>query len=189
MVAVLGAVIALVAAMFLLFYVPPPPATLDFSQTSEIVIEDGWQGISPTSPEKAQYTLSLSEGQFEGNAYFSAGHNPPLHITASITIPQEVVQSFLLALAQSKLEYGTYIMRSIHLDDYPRISIALKYDQNEIRFGTADPKDPFWSAKFNGREYVVNSDVPGTALILLYPYLKRDVYRGLIDEARKQSWP
>jgi hypothetical protein len=133
--------------------------------------------------------LSLNEEQFEGNAYFSADHNSPLHITESITIPQEVVQPFLKALAQSKLEYGTYIVRAVHLDDYPRISIALKYDQNEIRFWTGDPKVPFWGVKFNGREYVVNSDVPGTALLPLYPYLKRDVYRGLIEEARKQSWP
>jgi hypothetical protein len=187
--AALGVVITLVVAMFLLLYVPPPPATLDFSRTTEIVIEDGWQGISPTSPEAARYTLSLGEGQFEGHAYFSAGHNPPLHITESITIPQEVVQPFLKALAQSKLEYGTYIVRAARLDDHPRIFIVLKYDQDEISFGTADPKDPYWGVKFNGRDYVVNSDIPGTTLTPLYPYLKRDVYRGLIEEARKQSWP
>lgn len=184
-----GGIIICAIAIFLLFYIPPPPDALDFSHTTQIVIEDGWQGVSPTSPEKAQYVLNLNEGQFEGSAYFSAGHNPPLHITESITIPQEVIQPFLKALAQSKLEHGTYIVRAVRLDDHPRIFIALKYEQNEISFGTADPKDPFWGAKFNGHDYVVNSDIPGTALIPLYPYLKRDVYRGLIEEARKQSWP
>ncbi len=186
---ILGSVIICAIAMFSLFYVPPPPDVLDFSHTTQIVIEDSWQGISPTSPEEAQYTLSLSQGQFAGNAYFSAGHNPSLNITESITIPQEAAQPFLQALARSKLEYGTYIVRAVHLDDYPRLSIMLKYVQNEIRFRTLDPKDPFWGVELNGREYVVNSDAPGTALIPLYPYLKRDVYRELIEEARKQSWP
>ncbi len=141
---ILGGIIVFAIAVFLLFYTPPPPDALDFSHTTQIVIEDGWQGISPTSPEEAQYTLSLSQGLFAGNAYFSAGHNPPLHITESITSPQEVAQPFLLALALSKLEYGTYVVRAVHLDDYPRLSIVLKYDQNEIRFRTMEPKDPFW---------------------------------------------
>jgi hypothetical protein len=164
----------------------------EFSQISDcdsIVIADRWVGLSDIAPISAHYSIQKSGGAFRGKAIFMVGHDDHANTSVvKIEIPNTAIQSFLKMLSQTPVEKGTYKPRIQHTDDFPEIVVDLGVKKKSFVFGTSSQGEDHvpWRVKFEGEEYIINSDIPGKALAILKPYMKRDELQRLMEQTKAQ---
>lgn len=150
-------------------------------QSRSIRIRDDWNGLG--LGQTAHYNLRRSANRFKGNATFTVGR---LSRVETISIPLDVVQTFLRTLGDSPLENRKYSPRIRHTDDYPSLRIELELENKTVSFITESQGKNHvpWAVTIQGKTYVIESDVPARALATLDPYLKHEVLRELKEKAR-----
>jgi tripartite-type tricarboxylate transporter receptor subunit TctC len=104
------------------------PDLTDLPGTTALAITIAWVGYSPISPFRANYSLSLLNGQFQGEGKFELGGGATAKESTSraIAIPGEVVQAFLTAASKVKMIEGQYAPRFIYTDSYPSLIMGLR---------------------------------------------------------------
>ena len=149
-------------------------------------IHDKWAGLSQYSPIIADYTLTMADGSLDGEAYFSIANDAVTQQTP-ITIPTETVDAFIKMLETAQLEQGPYEPRWEWTDDYPYISMVFQTEHGKIEIFTRSQGESHtpWGAEIDGVEYVIASDIPMQALILLESYLQRDILDTMVNDYRR----
>src|ERR1700728_4875934 len=69
------------------------PALANLPETTTLVIELGWQGLSRLSPFEGNYLLELQNDQFEGTGHFRVA---TLTASRPIAVPRDAVRAFFL---------------------------------------------------------------------------------------------
>lgn len=162
------------------------PALAGSSVTSMTIVES-WTGLSPVAPIEATFHLTPAPQGLKGVAHFSAaGYRDPITATASISIPVEILNQFLVMLAGTPLEEGPYQPLINHTDDYPSIALIVETSAGRFTFDTQSQGETHvpWRALIEGREYVTYADNPAQAWRLLDPYLARPIQTALIEQAQ-----
>jgi hypothetical protein len=162
------------------------PALAGSSVTSMTIVES-WTGLSPVAPIEATFHLTPAPQGLKGVAHFSAaGYRDPITATASISIPVEILNQFLVMLAGTPLEEGPYQPLINHTDDYPSIALIVETSAGQFTFDTQSQGETHvpWRALIEGREYVTYADNPAQAWRLLDPYLARPIQTALIEQAQ-----
>jgi hypothetical protein len=82
---------------------------------------------------------------------------------------------------------GPYRPTYLHTDDYPSIKIAAETTRGQVAFFTQSQgaRHTPWGVLVGDTPFVVAGDEPQQALDLLGPYLKRDVFKDVQEEAER----
>jgi hypothetical protein len=184
----------------------PSPTTelreLTFSELSRVrsisIQDDNRCGPEPPCPYTAHFDLQLAGDHFAGTASFTTGGGYgwwlPGAVTETITIPLEIVNSFLEILAETSLETGGRHVVPTVPDSQPLVIIRLSSEGEKwyCSFSSDSPNQNHvpWSVMIIVKDdinlsgsYVTDSDAPARALELLNPYLRRDLQQKLFEEA------
>jgi hypothetical protein len=169
------------------------PASLEsllaqYPAALSISIRDSWNGLSPTAPVDAAYTLARGEdGDFAGTVRFAVGPEP-LTSVESVTIPAADAQAFLQKLATAPLKEGQYVPKIEHTDDYPLRSITIQIGTRTISYYTQSQGEHNvpWGADILSTTYIVDSTIPSEALNALAPYMKEDSLKRLSEQAQQR---
>ena len=157
---------------------------------SSIEIQDDWMGLSELGPLGKRYILKPGVQQFTGTAIFTLGAGPRQRAKEEpVSVPNEVIQSFLSLLSQSPFEKGEYKPNITHTDDYPSRRIEIVSEGGKlILFSTSQGEFAIpWGASFEDEHDIVNSKNPGEALIKIQPYLKNEVFKKFEQEVLVQT--
>jgi|GEM_PF-5842584 len=157
--------------------------SIHLSDVESVQIEDQWMGLSQFAPIVADYTLDMTDTGLVGDASFSIA-NYAVTQSTTITIPAETVQAFITMLETASLEQGPYEPFWEWTDDYPYISMLFETDHGEIEIFTSSQGESHtpWGARIDDVEYVISSDIPMQALVLIEPYLQRDILDTMVNE-------
>lgn len=195
----LAAIVALIAAFSLLLLaacdlssVPTPVPTPDplaealaqLPNADSFNIRDDWAGLALTSPILAHYRLERAPSGMTGVAEFSAGQQP-ITATEAITVPKDVIDSFLSKLASAPLKAGDYTPDISHTDDYPNLSITIQVTSGIVSYYSQSQGEDHlpWGASIGNTVYTIDTKTISEALALLKPYLKEEVRQQVIDRA------
>jgi hypothetical protein len=169
------------------------PGLADLPDARTVVIELGWQGLSPLSPVEANYRLELRDGQFEGKGRFKVASATA---TRDIVVPRDLMRAFLAAATRVALVEKKYQPRITHTDDYPTVTVAVQTKQGNVTIATrSQPQKSAsgnhwdstpWAIDYSGRTFVVTSEDLDQALDPLWTRLQYDEVTG---ELAKQIRP
>jgi len=160
------------------------PAQISITDLQTVHIQNHWMGLSRIAPIKADYYLNLTaDGTLTGTATYSITHDE-ITETVDITIPADVIDTFIDKLESAKLQRGTYTPFSQWTDDYPSLAININTVNTIISIYSTSQGEFHvpWGATIDGTDYIINSTIPAEALDILTPYLKQDVQEAMIDE-------
>src|SRR5262249_13713726 len=145
------------------------------SDAHRIHIENDWTGLSPFAPLTAHYTLERKSDGFRGGATFSAGgySGTANKAVEDIAVPLDKAQLFLQMLSKCPMKSGDYEPKIEHTDDYPSIKLEIELEKETVTFFTKSQGEGNipWGVTIRGTTYVVESDIPATAVELLEPHL------------------
>jgi hypothetical protein len=168
------------------------PGLADLPEASTVVIELGWQGLSPLSPVEANYRLELRDGQFEGKGRFKVA---TATATRDVVVPRDLMRAFLAAATRVALVEKEYQPRITHTD-YPTVTVAVQTRQGKVTIATrSQPQKSAsgnhwdatpWAIDYSGRTFIVTSQDPVQALDPLWTRLRYDEVTG---ELAKQVRP
>jgi hypothetical protein len=155
-----------------------------------IEMEDDWMGLSELGPLRKRYLLKPGGQQLTGTATFTLGAGPLQKIKEEpISIPNEMIQSFLSLLSQSTFEEGEYKPRITHTDDYPSRRIEITSENGKLVFFSTSQGELAvpWGASFENKSFIVNSGNPGEAMAKIRPYLKDEAFKKFEEEILAQT--
>jgi hypothetical protein len=154
-----------------------------FNNVKEVRIQYYWDGFSNVTPIIREYRLQLQNGMLVGEGRFSI-RILKIKNSSDVSIPQEVVKSFLGVLKTIKIEDKPCRSGIIMTDNYPYVSITLFTETGHTKIASTSQFEGYvpWCAILQGHQYKVDSDIPAQALNILKPYLKRDILDTMIDE-------
>ena len=158
------------------------PMTFSLSDVTAVQIQDSWAGLVRWNPLEASYLLSVDDEGWAGDVTFSLAQGEVTE-SATITIPQDIVDEFIALIETTPLVAGEYEPRWEWTDDYPFISMTFQTPRGEIEVYTSSQGEWHtpWGARVDGKAYTINSEIPMQAYNLLMPYLERDVLGEMID--------
>lgn len=182
--AFIAAVISIAVIMLRINAIP----SIELSDTQSLEINDHWTGLSPLAPMVQNYQLAMSSDGLIGKASFAVGNDDFRTGSADIAIPTDVAQEFITLLESAKLLDKPYVAYQAWTDDYPSITLTFNTAQGEVviySYSQGESHVP-WAAKIRGDVYVIDSDIPMQALMLLEPYLHKDVFDDMIQEIQSE---
>jgi hypothetical protein len=119
--------LALLILFAYLYYFISKPTSIrpvpNLFNAKEIIIIDNWKGRSPAAPIYTTYSLEQDGDHFAGTADFSIGgwFYDTKNASASIHIPNEFVQEFLLKLSTVDPLPSVYSPSYTSFDNYSEI--------------------------------------------------------------------
>ncbi len=170
---------------------PTLPSLAGVMEGKSVEIYNDWNGYSDITPILRHYKLQLQHKQLVGNAHVAIGGYGAAGIhqqkTTRVKIPAAVTTNFLVTLARTPLQVGTYKPVLSRSDDYPNITIQIKTDRQQLIFSSQSQGrgyTPWRVTLLQGkiaREFISNSTVPARALDLLKPYIGTPAIDRLIQ--------
>lgn len=185
-------IVALVLAPHTLTGQEPEPreALRALSEVAELEIAIGWIGLSPASPQQAEFALRTVDGALRGTGRFVVGSEGAGQLSDSveIRIPGAAARSFFEELAALEPQPGQYVPRIEHTDDYPSLSIVAETAGGTVQIysGSQGAGHAPWGLNYGSGSYVIDSAGPDRALDHLRPYLRFDMQARLVAEAESR---
>jgi hypothetical protein len=140
------------------------PAVSALPSASTIVIERGWAGMSTPSPQEATYTLARSGDAFRGTAsflmYIPTGRSSKREETHAVVVPVSSMEIVLRDLTSIRVSPGPYRPWIKWTDDYPRISLRVTFQGQDVRFFTSSQGagNVPWGVEHNGQTFVAETE-------------------------------
>lgn len=156
------------------------------TKAEAVQLIDQWIGLSPASPQRAEYHLRRDGKSLAGVGRFWVGpESSQLEDSAIVTIPIDQARKFLAELSSVSPRPGIYEPKLTHTDDYPLLSISLATPAGTIRLYSSSqgPGHVPWAMEYGGKTFVIDSSAPDQALDRLRPFLKLEKLRRLAREA------
>ena len=165
------------------------------SEVGELEIVIGWIGLSPASPQQAEFILhlidgGLLDGGLHGTGRFTVGPSEVRQLTdtVEVEIPGDAAVAFFEELAALDPQAGEYIPSMEHTDDYPSLSISAQTPGGALQIYSQSQGAGHapWGLTYGTRTYIIDSTGPDRALDHLRPYLSLDVQARLVAEAESR---
>lgn len=152
----------------------------DVPRIQSIEIEDDWNGLSETAPEKAHFNLRRKNSVWSGEANFTVGR-PPISAQANVVIPDSVMNKALRKFSKVKLSKKQYNPKFTHTDDYPRKRFLFRLANDSVVFFSSSQgrNNTPWSVLVSNGSYVTKSSAASKAIEILSPYLQYEIFDSL----------
>lgn len=179
---------------------PPLPSLAMVAQGSTVEIHNDWNGYSDITPVLRHYKLRLQNRELVGKAHIAVGGYGGGGIrqqaTTKVKIPAAVTAQFLAILSKTPIETGTYKPTITHRDDYPRIKIAINFNQQQVTFSSESQgtQNTPWKVIVRpidkqqpSKDYITSSNLPSIALKLVNPYLDKSGVDRIIGPRQRRG--
>jgi hypothetical protein len=159
-----------------------------FSEANQLILEEGWAGLSPVSPIKARWELKRTADGWVGAGDFAVGGHFGKRQTATdhvkVRVPAKVWEACVRELKGLPQKPGPYNGKLFYTDSYPSYRITVRSSRGDWSIFTESQGEDHlpWALEARGATWVVDHSGPAKAWRLLEPHLAKDRLKKLTDQ-------